>query len=120
MGIENRSIADTIMNTTKSFLDYQFDIGITKTSEIKIAIQDDTAFLRLKGLISKAEKELSKNIKGQDLIRQVYYRLFDNSSIILKSMLRNSTGREVRNIKVEIEPEYSELMLIIHFNENIS
>lgn len=113
------TIKDIIITTTKIFLDGQFNIQ-SNTSDIKITIQDDVAFVRLKGLVSKAEKEFSKNPKGEELVRNVYHKLFDKSSLLLKSMLKNSTGMEVRNINVEIEPEHLELLMVVHFKENIS
>lgn len=119
MDANSCALPDIIISTTRKFLDGQFDIQ-SNTSDMKITIQDNVAFVRLKGLVSKAEKEFSKNPKGEELVRNMYRKLFDNSSMLLKSMLKNSTGKEVRNINVEIEPEHLELLLVIHFKENIN
>lgn len=118
MGANSFTLPDIIISTTRKFLDGQFDIQ-SNTSDMKITIQDNVAFVRLKGLISKAEKEFSKNPKGKELVRNVYHKLFDKSSLLLKSMLKNSTGKEVRNINIEVDPEHLELLLVIHFKENI-
>ncbi len=119
MNINTSTLPDIILDTTRKFLDGQFNIQ-SNTSDMKITIQDDVAFVRLKGLLSKAEKEFSKNPKGEELVRNVYHKLFDKSSLLLESMLKNSTGKEVRNINVEIDPEHLELLLVIHFKENIN
>ncbi len=119
MPIDASTLPELIANTTKKFLSAQFDIKLNN-SDIRATVQDDVAFVRLKGLVSMAEKEFSKNPKGEELVRNMYHKLFDKSSLLLENMLKNSTGMEVRNINVEIEPELMELILVIHFTENIT
>jgi len=119
VNIETESIATLIIDTTTKFLDCQFNMQ-ELSSGLKVTIQDKTAFISLKGVVSKAEKEFSKNKEGEEQIRNVYHQLFDNSSALFESMLKSATGKEVRNINVEIEPEHQELFIVVHFKEDIS
>ena len=119
MNIEDKTIATLILDTTTKFLECQFNMQ-ELSSGLKVTIQEKTAFISLKGVVSKAEKEFSKKTEGEELVRNVYHKLFDNSSVLFEGMLKGSTGKEVRNINVEIEAEHQELFIVVHFKEDIS
>lgn len=109
----------TILDTVRKFLDKQLN-SWWKDIGIKIVIQEDVAIIRFSGLISKAEKDFSKDIAGQELLRKMYREIFHSSSMLLEGMITDSTKKEVKGINVEFEPEHSELMMVIHFKENLS
>jgi uncharacterized protein YbcI len=83
--------------------------------EAKCYIFDDMVLIRLKGVLTPAEKRLAKTDpegKGRSLIKQVRIELLEKGRPLLESVLAEITGRKVRSLHTDISTVTGERVII--------
>ena len=68
--------------------------------ETKTHIVDDMILVRLKGVLTPAEKQLAKTedeSKGRSLIKQVRVELLEKGRMLLETIIRDTTGKKVKS-----------------------
>ena len=85
----------------------------------KVIIQDDVIIVRVEGIISRSECELSRTDEGLKLIKEMYNRLFIESIPLLKSIMKDITGVSVKDVQSEVNPQNYECIQIFTFKENL-
>jgi len=83
--------------------------------EAKCYIFDDMVLVRLKGVLTPAEKRLAKTdseSRGRSLIKQVRIELLEKGRPLLESVLAEITGRKVRSLHTDISTVTGERVII--------
>ncbi len=83
--------------------------------ETKTYIIDDMILVRLKGVLTPAEKQLAKTedeSKGRNLIKQVRVELLENGRMLLETIIRDSTGKKVKSLHTDISTITGERVII--------
>lgn len=88
--------------------------------EIKTYIIDDIIFVRLKGVLTVAEKNLSKEVEGKMLVKQTRVRLLENARKLLEVIVENITGSKVVSLHTDVSTNTGERVIIFTMSENIS
>jgi uncharacterized protein YbcI len=71
--------------------------------KVTVVLTNDTLVITLHGVLSRAEKALSKNSAGAARVEEFHQQLFANSSDELLAEIKRITGQEVREATAEIE-----------------
>ena len=83
--------------------------------ETKSYIIDDLILVRLKDVLTRAEKQLAKageNRKGRDLIKQVRIELLEKGRPLLESAIQKITGIKIVSLHTDISVKTGERMII--------
>ena len=83
--------------------------------ETKTYIINDMVLVRLKGVLTPAEKQLAKadeNTKGRALIKQVRIELIEKARMLLDTIVNDITGRKVRSLHTDISTVSGERVII--------
>ncbi len=83
--------------------------------ETKTYILGDMILVRLKGVLTPAEKQLANgadNIHGRSLIKQVRIELLEKARTLLDTIIQDITGRSVRSLHTDISTVTGERMII--------
>ncbi|MFH1877805.1 MAG: DUF2294 domain-containing protein [Candidatus Omnitrophota bacterium] len=64
--------------------------------ETRTYIMDDIVFIRLKGVLTPAEEQLSKSAEGAELIKRIRVQLIENARGLLENIVRELTGCPVK------------------------
>ena len=81
--------------------------------EAKTYIIQDVVMIRLRGVLTPAERQLAKDEAGVQLIKQIRAKLLENSTEILKVLMSDITGCEVVSFHTDISTKTGERFIIV-------
>ena len=82
-------------------------------------LENDILIIKLVGIFSLSEKELTMTREGDELINKVYKALFDRTAPILEKMLKCVVNEGIKSSKIEINTKDMECFCIFTFSGNI-
>ena len=88
--------------------------------ETKAYIVDDMILVRLKGVLTDAEKQLTKNLEGRDLIKKVRATLLENAKDLLSNRMKDIVGVDVVSMHTDISTLTGERVIIFTFSEMLA
>jgi len=83
--------------------------------ETKTYVIGDMVLVRLKGVLTPAEKQLAKsedNLKGKALIKQVRIELLENARLLLERIIMDVLGEKVVSLHTDISTITGERIII--------
>ena len=89
-------------------------------AETKSYILDDMILVRLKGVLTRAEEQLTKTDEGHSLVKQVRARLLENAKHLLEAILFDITGIKVRTLHTDLSTTTNERIVIFILERNFS
>lgn len=87
-------------------------------AETKAYIIDDMIVVRLKGILTRAEEQLTRNDEGHSLIKQVRSKLLENARPLLEAIIFDITGIKVRNLHTDLSTGTNERIVIFILEKN--
>ncbi|AZR74150.1 hypothetical protein BBF96_12535 [Anoxybacter fermentans] len=98
-------LADKISSLMVKFQKEQFGRG---AESAKTYIIDDMVIVRLKGVLTPAEKQLAQNHEGQRVIKEFRYHLEEVCRPQLEHLIQQVTGARVISIHCDISTKTGE------------
>jgi len=80
--------------------------------ETKTYIIDDMIFVRLKGVLTPAEEQLSKTDEGSELIKKTRVNLLEGAWPLLGSLIYDITGCKIESLHSDISTKTGERIII--------
>jgi len=87
--------------------------------ETRTHIINDVIFVRLKGVLTVAEKKLAKDVEGIKLIKRTRLMLLENARELLKEIIRDLTGVKVVSLHTDISTSTGERIIVFSLDENL-
>ena len=87
--------------------------------DVRTHIIQDMVLIRLKGVLTPAERHLAKDDEGIYLIKQVRAKLLENSNKILAEIIKGLTGCAVISFHTDISTKTGERIIIITLSEDL-
>jgi uncharacterized protein YbcI len=87
--------------------------------EARTFIIEDLVVVRLQGILSPAEQQLSHESGGVDLIKQMRSRLIESTSKELCSLVVEETGTEVVSMHTDISARTGERVFLFSMAEDV-
>lgn len=87
--------------------------------DVKTHIIQDMVMIRLKGVLTPAERHLAQDEEGVQLIKQVRAKLLENSHKILADVMENITGCGTISLHTDISTKTGERFIIITLSKNL-
>ena len=87
-------------------------------AETKSYIIDDMIVVRLKGILTRAEEQLTKNDEGHSLIKQVRSMLLENARPLLEAIIFDITGSKVRSLHTDLSTGANERVILFILEQN--
>jgi len=106
---------------TRGMLEAKISEAITKferehmgrgPEEVKTYVIRDIILVRLKGILTLAEKQLAKKPEGKNLIKQTRLQLLEISRSLLESIIENITGVKVLSLYSDISTTTGERIIV--------
>ena len=88
-------------------------------TEAKTYIMKDVVFVRLKGVLTPAERQLAKRQEGKILIKRVRAQLLEDSQTLLKNVIQELTKVKVVSMHTDISTRTGERVIIFTLNKSI-
>jgi len=87
--------------------------------ETKTYIIKDMVFIRLKGVLTTAEKNLVRDMEGKLLIKKTRVLLLEKSRNVLETLVQNITGVKLITLHTDISTKTGERIIIFVMGENL-
>ncbi len=88
-------------------------------TEVKAFILRDLVLVRLKGVLTPAERQLAKNSEGVDMVKRMRQNLISQGREQLCNQITAITGTEVTGLFTDIETHISERMIVFTLARDI-
>jgi uncharacterized protein YbcI len=82
-------------------------------------IVEDLIVVRLKGMLTPAEQQLTKTAEGVELIKKMRSRIIDNAKTEFSRVITNATGVAVRDILTDISTASGERIFVFILDRNL-
>jgi len=87
--------------------------------ETKTYIIDDMVIVRLKGVLTDAERHLTKTLEGRDLIKKVRATMLESAKDFLSKVIKGIVGVDVTSLHTDISTNTGERMIIFTLAESL-
>ncbi len=87
--------------------------------EARTFIVEDMVLIRLKGILSPAERQLSREPGGVELIKQMRTRLIESSNEELTALIEAETGVAVATMHTDIRARTGERIFVFGLADNL-
>ena len=88
-------------------------------TEVKAFILRDMVLVRLKGVLTPAERQLAKNTEGVDMVKRMRQNLIAQGRERLCSQISAITGTEVTGLFTDIETHSGERMIVFTLENDL-
>lgn len=114
--------------TTKGQMEAEISNAVTRfeieymgrgPKETKTYIIDDMILVRLKGVLTDAEKQLTRNQEGRDLIKKVRATLLEGARDLLSRVIKDIVGVDVVSLHTDISTRTGERVIIFKLSEGL-
>jgi len=87
--------------------------------ETKAYIIKDMVLVRLKGVLTPAEEQLTKSAEGADLIKRTRMQLIEGARALLENMVSDITCCQIRSLHTDISTKTGERVIIFTLDQNL-
>lgn len=87
-------------------------------SDARTYIIDDMILVRLKGVLTKGEEQLSRNDQGFMLVKELRTKLLENARPLLEAIVYDVTGLKVRSLHTDISTATGERVILFILEKN--
>lgn len=88
--------------------------------DTSVDILGDIIFIRLKGVLTAAEKTLAKDPEGKMLVKQTRVRLLECSRSLLEKDVEELTSAKVITMHTDISTRTGERIIVFTMNKNLT
>lgn len=87
--------------------------------DAKTYIIQDMLLIRLKGVLTPAEKHLARDEEGIQLVKQIRMRLLEKSQQVLGELVTDITGCRIQSFHADVSTRTGERFIIITLSEDL-
>ena len=87
--------------------------------ETKAYIIKDMVLVRLKGVLTPAEEQLTKSAEGAELIKKTRMQLLEGARVLLENMVSKITGCQIKSLHTDISTKTGERVIIFTLEQNL-
>ena len=80
---------------------------------------EDVIFVRLSGVLTRAEKHLASQQDGARLVKEMRLRLMDTSRATLESLITGQTGCQLISLHTDLSTRTGEEVLVFVLDRNL-
>ena len=104
---------------SKSMVQFEKEYMGRGPTEVKTHIFEDMIFVRLKGVLTRAEQQLTKGPDGIELIKKVRASLLETAQPLLYEVVKGITGLDVVTLHTDISTKSGERVIIFTMEEDL-
>ncbi len=104
---------------SEAIVRFEIDYMGRGPKEARSHIVDDLIVVRLKGMLTPAEQQLTKTADGVELIKKMRSTIIDNAKAEFSRVITDSTGVAVRDILTDISTTSGERIFVFILERNL-
>ena len=104
---------------SEAIVHFEIDYMGRGPKEARSYIVEDLILVRLKGMLTPAEQQLTKSADGVELIKKMRSTIIDNARTEFSRVITNVTGVAVRDILTDISTHTGERVFVFILERNL-
>lgn len=114
--VTREAFINNVAETVNEFFQTVFTV---QPKDIRVILEKEMIIIKLAGIFSPSEKQLTMTREGDELINKVYKRLFDRAAPILEKRLQRVVSGGIQSLKIEINTKDMECFCFVTCSKNI-
>ena len=102
-----------------AIVQFEIDYMGRGPKEARVHIVEDLVVVRLKGVLTPAEEQLTKSIDGKELVKKMRATLIDKARPLLYRVVGDITGTKIIDLHTDISTESGERVFVFALENNL-
>ena len=103
---------------SRAIVQFEIDYMGRGPKEARVYLVEDLVVVRLKGVLTPAEEQLTKSIDGKDLVKKMRATLIDKARPLLYKVVGDITGAKILDLHTDISTESGERVFVFSLDNN--
>jgi uncharacterized protein YbcI len=103
----------------RAIVQFEIDYMGRGPKETRAHIVEDLVVVRLKGVLTPAEEQLTKSIDGKDLVKKMRTTLIDKARPLLYQVVGDITGTKILDLHTDVSTESGERVFVFSLDSNL-
>ena len=104
---------------SRAIVQFEIDYMGRGPKETRVHIVEDLVVVRLKGVLTPAEEQLTKSLDGKDLVKKMRATLIDKARPLLYQVVGDITGMRILDLYTDISTESGERVFVFALENNL-
>jgi uncharacterized protein YbcI len=104
---------------SRAIVQFEIDYMGRGPKETRAHIVEDLVVVRLKGVLTPAEEQLTKSIDGKDLVKKMRATLIDKARPLLYQVVGDITGTKILDLHTDVSTESGERVFVFSLESNL-
>ncbi len=104
---------------SRAIVQFEIDYMGRGPKETSTHIVEDLVVVRLKGVLTPAEEQLTKSTDGKELVKKMRATLIDKARPLLYQVVGDITGTKVLDLHTDISTESGERVFVFSLDNNL-
>ena len=104
---------------SRAIVQFEIDYMGRGPKETRTHIVEDLVVVRLKGVLTPAEEQLSKSIDGKELVKKMRATLIDKARPLLYQVIGDIAGTKILDLHTDISTESGERVFVFALENNL-
>jgi uncharacterized protein YbcI len=118
-GPQTKSKGEIEAEISRAIVQFEIDYMGRGPKEARVYIVEDLVVVRLKGVLTPAEEQLTKSIDGKDLVKKMRATLIDKARPLLYQVVGDITGAKILDLHTDISTESGERVFVFSLDNNL-
>jgi uncharacterized protein YbcI len=102
-----------------AIVQFEIDYMGRGPKETRTHIVEDLVIVRLKGVLTPAEEQLTKSAEGKDLVKKMRSTLIEKARPLLYQVIGDITGTKILDLHTDISTESGERVFVFALENNL-
>lgn len=103
----------------RAVVQFEIDYMGRGPKETRTHIVEDLVVVRLKGVLTPAEEQLTKSIDGKELVKKMRATLIDKARPLLYQVIGDITGTKILDLHTDISTDSGERVFVFVLDSNL-
>ena len=117
--MENKTKGQVEAQISEAIIRFEKEYMGRGPTETKAYIIKDMVLVRLKGVLTPAEEQLTKSAEGADLIKRTRMQLIESARALLENIVSDITGCQIKSLHTDISTKTGERVIIFTLDQNM-
>ena len=104
---------------SQAIIQFEIDYMGRGPKQTRTHIVEDLIVVRLKGVLTPAEEQLSKSIDGKELVKKMRATLIDKARPLLYQVIGDIAGTKIIDLHTDISTESGERVFVFALENNL-
>ena len=104
---------------SRAIVQFEIDYMGRGPKETRAYIVEDMVVVRLKGVLTPAEEQLTKTMDGKELVKKMRATLIDKARPLLYRVVGEITGVKILDLHTDISTESGERVFVFTLESNL-